>query len=119
MVREGIISSTDTQNIYANIKGTEVLSILYYIYQNYSKCSFSFDYDCDGIPNTKDNCPYDRNPNQYDLDGDGVGNVCDEDINGDGIKNTIGVVDDNNNIIISKRNTSQDKNPLGKQKEGF
>ncbi|MDR0282998.1 MAG: thrombospondin type 3 repeat-containing protein [Candidatus Peribacteria bacterium] len=89
------------------------------MYQNYSKCNFNFDYDCDGIPNIIDNCPYDWNPNQLDLDKDRIGNVCDDDIDGDGVKNAIGLVDDNNNIIISKRDASQDKTPLGTQKEGF
>jgi hypothetical protein len=59
------------------------MKILQYLYEHYSTCSFNDDYDCDGEKNHKDNCPYDYNPNQTDLDRDGIGNVCDEDIDGD------------------------------------
>ena len=34
------------------------------------------DSDNDGVPNTLDNCPYTANPGQADSDGDGVGDVC-------------------------------------------
>ncbi|MFH1212255.1 MAG: NosD domain-containing protein [Candidatus Woesearchaeota archaeon] len=35
------------------------------------------DTDQDGVCNTYDNCPMDFNPNQEDLDSDGVGTMCD------------------------------------------
>ncbi len=35
------------------------------------------DRDYDGVPNLEDNCPDDPNPDQEDLDGDLIGNVCD------------------------------------------
>lgn len=35
------------------------------------------DCDSDGIPDTFDNCPCTSNPDQVDLDGDQVGDVCD------------------------------------------
>jgi hypothetical protein len=34
-----------------------------------------------------DNCPYVSNPDQHDIDGDGLGNVCDPDIDGDSFLN--------------------------------
>ena len=34
-----------------------------------------------------DNCPEAANEDQADLDGDGTGDVCDDDIDGDGILN--------------------------------
>ncbi|MEK9731455.1 MAG: thrombospondin type 3 repeat-containing protein [Candidatus Poseidoniales archaeon] len=47
-------------------------------------CS-DIDSDGDGFVDQADNCPNIENPNQKDLDGDGIGNLCDEDEDGDGI----------------------------------
>ncbi len=43
------------------------------------------DRDGDGIDNTEDNCPDVANPGQGDLDGDGIGDVCDDDVDGDAL----------------------------------
>ena len=45
------------------------------------------DSDGDGIINKDDNCPDVANSDQADSDGDGVGDVCDDDRDGDGILN--------------------------------
>jgi hypothetical protein len=45
------------------------------------------DLDQDGIADISDNCPDVANSDQADSDGDGVGDVCDEDRDGDGILN--------------------------------
>ena len=52
------------------------------------------DSDGDGLSDAFDNCPFVRNPDQSNIDGDGLGDVCDpdpnnppnsEDVDGDGI----------------------------------
>lgn len=45
------------------------------------------DFDRDGLANTGDNCPHTANADQVDLDGDGQGDACDDDIDGDGVSN--------------------------------
>ena len=45
------------------------------------------DSDGDNIADPFDNCPSTANSDQADLDGDGIGNVCDDDIDGDGHNN--------------------------------
>lgn len=47
----------------------------------------SNDTDGDGIEDSLDNCPTIPNPDQSDIDNDGRGDLCDDDIDGDGIIN--------------------------------
>jgi len=101
---QNIINIDQSQwvNTDKNIDGKTVLDTLFKLNEKVS-CVFNNDYDCDGIDNTKDNCPNTYNPNQTDTNHDGIGDVCSDDIDGDGIKNPIGIVDDNGNVDISKR----------------
>ena len=73
------------------------LEVFDYLIQN-SGCVWSNDSDLDGVDNPFDNCVNDYNPLQWDQDADGIGNVCDFDIDGDGIRNAPGVIDDRGNI---------------------
>ncbi len=47
----------------------------------------TLDMDGDGVLNASDNCAWDDNPEQRDLDGDGCGDLCDPDLDGDGWPN--------------------------------
>lgn len=94
-------------DIYANVDGQTALDIFYRLYTNI-QCSFDDDYDCDGIINPEDNCPYDYNPNQKDTINNGVWDICDEDIDGDGIKNPKWVVDATWRINVRLLSQNQD-----------
>jgi thrombospondin type 3 repeat protein len=43
------------------------------------------DFDGDGIANDADNCPYTENPDQEDVNNNGIGDVCEGDYDGDGV----------------------------------
>ena len=50
-----------------------------------SKCSV--DTDGDGIDDSVDNCPNVPNPDQSDINHNGIGDACDPDMDGDGVLN--------------------------------
>jgi len=99
------------QNLRKNtdkfIDGETVLETLFKLNSKID-CKFDNDYDCDEWYNTKDSCPNTYNPKQKDFDKDGIGDTCDDDIDNDGSKNPIGIVDDEGRIDISKRTTDMD-----------
>ena len=47
------------------------------------------DADGDGVSDSQDNCPFDANPGQEDMDSDSIGNVCDWDADNDGLANDV------------------------------
>lgn len=53
----------------------------------YSNCNN--DFDDDEVSDLSDNCPADKNPEQFDFNSDGYGNACDYDIDGDGFLNEV------------------------------
>ena len=115
LYKEWIITMDDAiaTASFSNLKWSEAIRIFSQVYDNYANCSFNVDYDCDWIVNGKDNCPYLYNSNQYDMDGNGIWNVCDDDIDWDWEKNPIWIVDDNNRIVIKLWGNEFDQTPLG------
>lgn len=63
----------------------DVSSLAYDYRTGYGR--ISLDADGDSYNHDDDNCPLVYNFDQLDLDGDGLGDVCDDDIDGDGLSN--------------------------------
>ena len=103
LYNENLITLSDILNFDSQklVDGKTLLDWLYKVKQ-IRNCKIDNDYDKDWIPNNVDDCPYTYDPNQKDTDHDWIGDVCDPDIDNDGIKNPIWVVDYNWNIIWSK-----------------
>lgn len=95
------IDQSQRTNTDKNIDGKTVVETLFKL-NGKVNCAFNNDYDCDGIDNAKDSCPNAYNPKQKDTDSDKIGDVCDDDIDGDGAKNPIGIVDEEGKIVIEK-----------------
>lgn len=72
------------------------------------------DADSDGVSDELDNCPGQYNPNQSDLDNDGLGDVCDNDMDEDGIPNNT----DNCPSIANPEQTDSDNNGNGDACDG-
>ncbi len=53
------------------------------------ECLGVYDADRDGVLDDVDNCPNTENADQADLDGDGIGDICDEDTDGDSIVDSL------------------------------
>lgn len=101
------IDQNQRKNIDSTIDGKTVLETLFKLNSKID-CSFNNDYDCDGWENAKDSCPNAYNPKQKDTDNDGIGDVCDDDIDGDTVKNPIGIVDDEEKINIALWTSTMD-----------
>jgi len=94
-------------DIHNPVAGSKVLEILDKIHELIG-CTFDDDYDCDSLGNADDNCPNHYNPSQVDTDEDGIWDVCDSDIDNDGILNPIWIVDDLGRINIALADSNMD-----------
>ena len=111
------------------------------IYQSSILSTFvtSNDGDYDGVADSTDNCPLIANTNQSNQDSDELGDVCDEDQDGDGVKNTDDAFpsdanesldtdqdgignnadfDDDNDGLSDSEELSLNTNPLKKDSDG-
>jgi hypothetical protein len=67
------------------------------------------DSDSDGILDDSDNCLDDPNPNQEDLDGDLIGDVCDSDDDGDSVADDV----DNCPAVVNPDQVDVDQDGIG------
>lgn len=107
-IKEWIIINNESfiNTIHKSIDGKTAVSLEEFFPK--IQCNFDNDYDCDGISNSQDNCPNYYNPSQTDTDSDTIWDVCDDDIDGDGINNPIGIVDERGGTNINLRTNSTD-----------
>ena len=85
----------------ANAQGSHIIGNVYShdtdgdgIWDSYDSNAFTpgdQDLDSDSILDVNDNCPNHWNLRQVDFDDDGVGDACDNDVDGDGISNNVPV----------------------------
>jgi hypothetical protein len=69
------------------LSGAETTDYFYTFVNGHLSTGAPADGDSDGVPDSTDNCPNAANADQADADGDGLGNVCDDDRDGDGFGN--------------------------------
>lgn len=108
LVQQWIFTTDDMQNLniedYA--KWSFILDILWRVKER-AQCIDNNDQDNDWIKDYEDNCYMTFNPRQRDNDSDKIGDVCDDDLDNDSIKNPIWIVDDEWNIVYDSIKTDK------------
>jgi hypothetical protein len=84
------------------------------IVQATGSCAKAPDADGDGVADSKDNCPKDKNADQKDTDKDKKGDACDTDDDNDGVLDT----KDNCPLVANKDQANLDKDKLGDACDG-
>lgn len=85
-----LLISVDPNTTEPNFKSFETVRIDLVTLDN------DVDNDNDNTHISIDNCPSTPNPDQLDFDNDSIGDLCDEDIDGDGVPNIIEINDGTN-----------------------
>ncbi|MFO1532715.1 MAG: aminotransferase class I/II-fold pyridoxal phosphate-dependent enzyme, partial [Thermoplasmatota archaeon] len=75
--------------------------------------SGSHDLDMDGVSDAADSCPAVPNADQADLDGDGIGDLCDADLDGDSVANDAGADLDNCPFTANRDQADADHDGVG------
>ena len=103
LIQQWVFTTDDIQNL--NIEDfaqwSFVVDILWRVKER-SQCIDTNDIDNDWITDYNDNCYLIFNPTQRDNDQDKIGDVCDDDLDNDWIKNPIWIVDDAWNIVYDR-----------------
>jgi hypothetical protein len=70
------------------------------------------DSDADGLPDSRDNCPHNANPDQADADRDGIGDAC-ESVSGDADHDGILDAADNCPVVANPGQADADADKIG------
>lgn len=115
-----LYETTDLINdpVYANRVTTMLNDFISQRISSRTSPVFVLDIDADGIPDNIDNCKYDTNANQSDIDADQIGDICDafpynplEALDSDG--DTIGDNTDNCSQVINTLQRDTDNDGFG------
>ena len=105
------IEADQTVMITASVAGLVDANVALTVLNN------DFDGDGDGVLDALDNCPNDINPDQADFEGDGAGDVCDLDRDGDGLSDAYEIENGLNPLNSFDRDADDDNDGFSNLQE--